>query len=152
MHTSYWTLWTRAPEQLEAELPTARFLRHDYVQPDVDVYLLENHDAHMWQGLRRVTTRLLAQGVILHCTRAATSPLPDICTHEAHAMLHHFQQDEWIVTDDRLHKVVNYFKADRCDVLWKYPEVDILTFDNEQDVRAEVQRRIGSYQTDDTAN
>ena len=152
MHTTYWTLWTRDPQQLLQALPQARFLRHDQVQPGVDVYLYENDDPQRWSDIRRLTTHLLARSIILHCTRASTSPVPGECEHESHHMLHHFQADEWIVTDDRLHKVVNYFKADRCDVLIKYPEVDILTFDDERDVRAEVQRRIAAYQTEDLVN
>ncbi len=147
----YWTIWTREPGRLQEVLPEAEFVRFDRVQPGVEVFAFEHDDPEMVRQMRWATTRLLATNVILHCTRASTPPEPAICCHAPDAMLHHYSIDDWVVTDDRLHRLVNYFKADRCDVMWKYPEVDLLTFDDEQKMRAEVQRRIARYQAEDAA-
>ncbi len=147
--TTYWTLWTRQPARLQEQLPDAQFLRLDQVQDGVAVFLLENDDPQLRHEIRRATGRLLAMNIILHCTRSVIPPGPPACSHQPDKTLHHYAMDEWVVTDDRLHRVVNYFKADRCDVLWKYAEVDFLTFDDERAARSEVQRRIAFYQDQD---
>jgi hypothetical protein len=151
MEKMYWTMWTRNPEGLQEYFPEATFVRFDRIQSGVAVFLLETSDPQMVHTVRRATTQLMAANLLLHCSRGSVPPGSLACTHEADEMVHHYAMDEWVVTDDRLHRVVNYFKADRCDVMWKYAEVDVMTFDNEQAVRAEVQRRIAQYQAQDVA-
>ena len=152
MRTTYWTMWTREPARLQAELPEAQFLRTDRIQDGVAVFGLEIEDPSMAYTMRRVATQLVAQKIIFHFSRGALPPGPATCEHEPDDTLHHYVMDEWVVTDDRLHRIVNCFKADRCDVLWKYAEVDIMTFGDEQEARAELQRRVAVYQAQDAAN
>ena len=151
MATMYWTLWTRDPMRLQEQFPHTTFLRLDRIEDGVHVFLLENDDPALRSALRRATCRLLAANIILHCTRSLLPPGSPECSHESDETMHHYATDEWVVTDDRLHKVVNYFKADRCDVMWKYAEVDFMTFHDGQAARAEVQRRIANYQAEDAA-
>ena len=149
MATTYWTMWTREPAQLQEMLPDTQFLRRDQIEDGVHVFLLENDDPDLRRAILRATTQLLAANIILHCARSMFPPGSAECCHEPDETLHHFAMDEWVVTDDHLHRVVNYFKADRCDVIWKYAEVDFMTFPDERAARAEVQWRIARYQAQD---
>lgn len=149
MATIHWTLWTRKPAQLQAELPAARYVRSDQVQPGIEVFALEIDDATTDRQFRRTTWQLLAARIIVHSSR---SPMPlgsPDCAHEPDETCHHYAMDTWVVTDDRLHKVVNYFKADRCGIIEKYAEMEFLTFDDEEQTRAEVQRRVAVYDAQD---
>jgi hypothetical protein len=149
MRTTYWTIWTREPEYLRQQFPAARFLRWDQIQPGVAVLLLENADPDADWLIRRATNQFVAEALVLHCARSWAAPDHAGCYHSPDASVHHYERDEWIVTDDRLHQVVNIFKADCCGVLEKYDDVDVLRFDDGQAARSEVQRRIAAYQVQD---
>ena len=77
-------------------------------------------------------TRLVALGILLSFARADVGPDSLSCDHQPDPMSHHWRMDEWVVTDDQHHRLVNYCKADRCDVIWKYDDVDVLIFADEQ--------------------
>lgn len=149
MATTYWTLWTREPARLQEHFHDARFIRFDQVQPGVEVFVLTSDDPLRVRAIRRAATQLVALGILLSFARAEIGPDSQVCAHQPDPMSHHWRMDEWVVTDDQHHRLVNYFKADRCDVIWKYDDVDVLTFADEQAVRAEVQRRIARYSAQD---
>jgi len=100
--------------------------------------------------IRRAVTHLVALGVLISFARADVVPDASECIHRPDPLLQHWRMDEWVVTDDRHHRLVNYFKADRCDVIWKYDDLDVLTFLDEHAMREEVQRRIAHYSAQDT--